>query len=112
MEPGYLKVSLSRGDVVSSGMLTQHREQPPGILVDIPTSNAMFHVGEAVHILVVSASGRLWSSSPVTVVSAAHSGGLVGSGGSPLIVEMSWTEAVTFEKQRIHGTVSVVGIRP
>jgi hypothetical protein len=109
--PGYLRIGLRQGQMVLSGLLTVHQTQVKGVLVAIPVSTAVAHVGQEIHVLVISSSGHLWASSPVTVVSAPSPSGLTGSGGVPLVVAMPWNEAVTFEKLSIHGTVSVVGIR-
>ncbi|WP_053957909.1 hypothetical protein [Sulfobacillus thermosulfidooxidans] len=111
LSPGYLKIALSPGEIVSPAMFSRQPQSSRGILVDIPSSSTFAQDGQKVRILVISASGHLWSSGPVTVIDAPHGNGLMGTGGGSLLVEMSWSQALTFEKLSVHGSVSVVGIQ-
>ncbi len=109
--PGYLRLGVSKGQTLLSGLLVRHKlSAAKGVLVAIPEATAVAHVGQKVHVLVIPSSGHIWASGPVSVVSTPSPSGLTGSGG-PLIVAMSWTQAMTFERLSIHGRVSLVGIR-
>lgn len=110
LSPGYLKVAVSPGEILSPAMFSRQPQSPRGILVDIPSSSTFAQAGQKVRILVISPSGHLWSSGPVTVIHSPHGNGLIGTGGGSLLVEMPWSEALTFEKLSVDGSVSVVGI--
>ncbi len=107
---GYLSVPVTKGEALSPAMFHGVPQGHKGILVSIPGSSPVEGPGGLVDVFVVDSRGKLWNSGPVEVYKASSSGGIMATGGSPLVVEMTLAQAMRYEITSIHGTVSVVGI--
>lgn len=111
LRAGYLAVTVSKGQALSPAMFTAKPPAVRGVLVDIPVSSPLTQAGKRVEVFIISPSGKLWQSGPLQVFKAPSGGGIIGTGGSPLIVVMTLAQAVQYEKASLHGTVSVVGMQ-